>query len=58
MIQICLDVKTASGLRLVDSFQWDICNPDNIPEEFAALLVADMAHSSLPGLTGRQLSDL
>lgn len=33
---------TESGLRLVDSFEWDVANPDNIPEEFAACLVADL----------------
>ena len=25
-----------------DQFEWDICNPDNQPEEFAAQIVADM----------------
>jgi len=42
IMQIDLDVKTESGLRIVDSFQWDISNPDNVPEEFAAMLVADL----------------
>lgn len=32
---------TTNGLRIVDSFDWDISNPDNIPEEFAAQLIAD-----------------
>ena len=41
-MQIDLDVKTESGLRIVDSFLWDISNPDNVPEEFAAMLVADL----------------
>lgn len=30
---------------LVDSFDWDISNPDNIPEEFAAFLVADLVNN-------------
>jgi len=42
IMQIDLDVKTESGLRIVDSFLWDISNPDNVPEEFAAMLVADL----------------
>jgi hypothetical protein len=25
-----------------DQIEWDISNPDNIPEEFAALLVRDL----------------
>ena len=29
------------GLRIADSFNWDLANPDNSPEEFAAELVAD-----------------
>jgi hypothetical protein len=37
-----LDVSVAHGsLQLVDSFEWDISNPDNVPEEFASQLVAD-----------------
>jgi hypothetical protein len=27
---------------LTDSFEWDINNPDNQPEEFSALLVSDL----------------
>ena len=29
------------GLEIIDSFDWDLSNPDNSPEEFAADLVAD-----------------
>ena len=29
------------GLKIDDSFEWDISNPDNSPEEFAVDLVAD-----------------
>ena len=29
------------GLLIIDSFDWDLSNPDNSPEEFAAELVAD-----------------
>lgn len=39
LIRIDLDVQTLSRLRVVDSFDWDICNPDNVPEEFASMLV-------------------
>lgn len=53
VVKITLDVKTDSGLQLVDAFDWDITNPDNVPEEFAASLVADLA----VGATGRH-SDL
>jgi hypothetical protein len=26
----------------IDEIQWDICNPDNSPEEFAAQMVQDL----------------
>ena len=32
---------TIHGLKIDDSFEWDISNPDNSPEEFAVDLVAD-----------------
>ena len=42
IMQINLDVTVAhDAVRLVDSFEWDISNPDNVPEEFASALVAD-----------------
>ena len=28
--------------NFTDQIEWDICNPDNQPEEFAALLVKDL----------------
>jgi len=32
-----LNVSVAcSSMLLVDSFEWDISNPDNVPEEFAS----------------------
>ena len=38
---ISLDIKVGE-LHLKDSFQWDLSNPDNSPEEFAACLVSDL----------------
>jgi hypothetical protein len=48
-MRIDIDVRTESGLRLVDGFEWDITNPDNVPEEFAASLVSDLALTSTDG---------
>ena len=31
-----------NGHTLRDSFTWDLSNPDNVPEEFAAILVNDL----------------
>lgn len=53
-MEINLDVATESGLRIVDSISWDISNPDNVPEEFAAALVSDLVHTeSSQDLTGQ-----
>ena len=30
-----------AGLKISDSFEWDLSNPDNSPEEFASMIVAD-----------------
>ena len=30
------------GFKIDESFEWDISNPDNSPEEFSADLVADL----------------
>ena len=38
--RISIDVQLA-GVRIADSFEWDLSNPDNSPEEFASMLVAD-----------------
>jgi hypothetical protein len=46
LLKLSIDVATESGLRLIDCFEWDISNPDNVPEEFAACLVADMLSAS------------
>lgn len=35
MIEIVLDIEW-NGYSLRDSFKWDITDPDNCPEEFAA----------------------
>lgn len=53
IVRIAIDVKTESGLRLVDNFDWDITNPDNVPEEFAAALVSDLVLSSQQKATDR-----
>ena len=39
-MRINIDVQV-EGLKIVESFDWDLTNPDNSPEEFAAELVAD-----------------
>ena len=44
-LSIRLDVKAGPHLRLQDTFSWELSNPDNSPEEFAALLVSDYLHS-------------
>lgn len=53
---IHIDITLDGVHRLQDSFQWDLCNPDNSEEEFAASLVADFA-AERPSLTqnGAQL---
>ena len=38
--QINIDVQV-DGIKISDSFNWDLSNPDNAPEEFAVELVAD-----------------
>lgn len=41
--------------EFVDQIEWDICNPDNVPEEFAAGLVSDLglepAHEFMMAIT-------
>ena len=41
LLQIDLDVKLCDEVHLRDSFEWDLTNPDNSPEEFAAHLTSD-----------------
>ena len=38
--RISIDVQLA-GVRIADSFEWDLSNPDNSTQEFASMLVAD-----------------
>ena len=48
MLRIDLDLRLSSSLHLRDSFDWDLTNPDNSPEEFAASLVSDFsAHKGM-----------
>ncbi len=45
IVKIELSVRVSQNLHLEDSFEWDLTNPDNSPEEFSAMLVADYLHS-------------
>lgn len=36
---ICIDLRFKD---FTDQIEWDICNPDNQPEEFACMLVRDL----------------
>ena len=38
--RIAIDVQLA-GVKIADSFEWDLSNPDNSPEEFASMIVSD-----------------
>lgn len=38
--RISIEVQV-NGIEISDSFDWDLTNPDNSPEEFAVDLVAD-----------------
>lgn len=40
LLRISINISI-HGLKIDDSFEWDISNPDNSPEEFAVDLVAD-----------------
>lgn len=56
VITVDLDVRVTAQLRLRDSFQWDLTNPDNSPEEFAAALVADfLLQEKLKSATGTEV---
>ena len=48
VIQIQLDVPIAPQLHLRDTFEWDLTNPDNSPEEFAVILVNDFLRQEKP----------
>lgn len=37
IVRICLKFKS-----FTDTIEWDICNPDNQPEEFAAQMISDL----------------
>jgi len=41
LLSIEIDVKVGNHLQLKEKFDWDLTNPDNSPEEFAAILVSD-----------------
>ena len=41
LLKISLNINIF-GFKIDESFEWDISNPDNSPEEFAADLVADL----------------
>jgi SWI/SNF-related matrix-associated actin-dependent regulator of chromatin subfamily B member 1 len=41
IISIKLDLEW-NNHYFKDCFQWDLTNPDNVPEEFASVLVNDM----------------
>ena len=48
LLRIDLDLRLSSSLHLRDSFDWDLTNPDNSPEEFAASLISDFsAHNGM-----------
>lgn len=46
IIRIELDMRLSPQLYLRDSFDWDLSNPDNSPEEFAASIVSDFINST------------
>ena len=39
ILRIRLNIKRGSDIIIEDAFDWDISNPDNSPDEFAAQLV-------------------
>ena len=41
LLSIEMDVKVGTHLHFKEKFDWDLTNPDNSPEEFAAILVSD-----------------
>ena len=41
LIEIVLSIEW-NGHYLRDSFKWDITDPDNVPEEFAAQMIDDL----------------
>ena len=44
VLPIVIDLPIGAYLHLKDTFEWDLSDPDNSPEEFAASLVADYLH--------------
>ena len=45
LFSIEIDIAIGPDKHLYERFQWDLTNPDNSPEEFAACLVSDFLHS-------------
>ena len=44
VLPIAIDLPIGAYLHLKDTFEWDLTDPDNSPEEFAANLVVDYLH--------------
>lgn len=47
VLPICINIQVGPHLNLKDRFDWDLTNPDNSPEEFAAVLVSDFLHQGI-----------
>ena len=55
---INIDV-TQGAFHIKDSFQWDLSNPDNSPEDFATVLVNDLtADRQYSKITDREIEIL
>ena len=48
LFSIEIDVAIGPDCHLNERFEWDLTNPDNSPEEFAACLVSDYLHQHAP----------
>lgn len=48
VFSIEIDVATGTDCHLNERFEWDLTNPDNSPEEFAACLVSDYLYQKVP----------
>jgi hypothetical protein len=44
LLNIEIDIVIGPSEHLYERFEWDLTNPDNSPEEFAACLVSDYIH--------------
>ena len=58
VLPIVLDLPIGAYLHLQDTFEWDLTDPDNSPEEFAASLVADYLHSKPRATAKATLSEI